>query len=219
MRCKKIRGHRRRWKHIDKWISANQIPDVHYLKNHERDYVKIRVSPWGNISITNSITPQPRKKTKDKIVLGLFSIYQSWKHYLNNLDQPYYLRIWFFEPRFDKSQVVCALNNSIHFYEGTFFDPESKKTFPFHMHKNVKSEFKKYVWEYRLDEDYYDSDEIGKPEHYASLEEFEETKKWFITLLKKPHRTIQYKENSIESYAFKRGSVWIGEYKNTILSE
>lgn len=210
MKYKKVRGHRRRWKHIDQWIAANKCLNAYYLQEHKRAYVKIRLAPWGNISITNSFIPQPRKKTKQKIILGLLSIYESWKHYLDSLGQPYYLKIWLFDPRFDQSQVVCAVNDYVHFYDETFCNPDSKEKFPFHSYSKLNNELSKYVWEYRLDEDYYDADEPGKPEHYASIKEYEASKKWFRKLLQKPHKTLRYNENQSESYVFKRGSVWLG---------
>jgi hypothetical protein len=49
---------------------------------------------------------------------------------------------------------------------------------------------------------------------YASLADYEEDKRWFEKMLKKPHRTTKLKEpigDATESYSFKKGDVWLGE--------
>ena len=128
MKSKKIRGHKRIWKDIENWRLDNLDIDLaDYLLNcRNRCYSKIRVHPWSGLSLTKSITPQPNRKTKLKMIEGLLDIYENWKEQLDKLGQPYYLKIWFFEPRFSKSQVVCAIGDNIDFYENTFFKPDRK---------------------------------------------------------------------------------------------
>jgi len=52
MRQKKIRGHNRRHKQIDKWRLDNLSLDLtDYLVNQrDRYYAKIRVQPWSDLS-------------------------------------------------------------------------------------------------------------------------------------------------------------------------
>jgi hypothetical protein len=129
MKTKKIRGHKRIWKDIEKWKNANLKLDLEHLKQNERDYAKIGVYPFSAISLTNSQIPEPKTKTKKRILNGLLDIYDSWKNQLDQLNEPYYLKIWLFEPRFSKSQVVCAIGNSIDFYKNTFIFPENTRKF------------------------------------------------------------------------------------------
>lgn len=117
MKKKKIRGHNRRWKAIEKWISANKPLDLDYLREYQNDYAKIRVHPWGGISVTSSQIPEPQHLTRQKLLLGLIEIYDSWQQALKTFDQPYYLKLWLFEPQFSMSQVVCALGKEIDYYE------------------------------------------------------------------------------------------------------
>ncbi|MBK8806016.1 MAG: hypothetical protein IPO21_04945 [Bacteroidales bacterium] len=218
MRQKKIRGHKRRWKGIENWRLDNldfNLTD-YLLNERDRYYAKIRVHPWSGITLTDSVTSEPTRKTKQKMLNGLLDIYEDWKNQLDKLGQPYYLKIWLFEPRFSQSQVVCAIGDSIGFYENNFFKPESEKIFNAKTYGQLKNRLQKLNWDYRLDEDNYDNTEVGEPENYVSRQDYEYTKKWFAKILKKPHRTFKFKEpigETIESYSFKRGHLWLGGQK------
>lgn len=218
MRQKKIRGHKRRHKQIDNWRLDNLSLDLtNYLLNQRnRYYAKIRVHPWSGLSLTNSVTPEPTGKTKQKMLNGLLDIYEDWKKQLDKLGQPYYLKVWLFEPRFSQSQVVCAIGDNFDFYENTFYKPETNKTIQLDSYGSLKTKLSKLNWDYGLDEDHYDNTEVGEPEMYASKKDYEDTKKWFSKLLKKPHRTIKFEEpigEATESYSFKRGAIWLGGQK------
>ena len=209
MKTKKIRGHKRRWKDIDQWVETHKNLDLDYLKEYQRDYAKIRVHPWSEISLTNSQTPEPKRTTKIKILSGLFEIYDSWKKELSKLGESYYLKIWLFEPRFSNSQVVCAIGDYLEFYDNTFFKADYTKEFNTENYGRLKKEVAKFKWEYRLDEDHFDNSERGDPELYATLNDYEEEK-----MLNKPHRTTKFKKpigEATEYYSFKKGDVWLGE--------
>ena len=217
MRIRKIRGHNRRFKHIESWRLYNLSLDLNdYLTNHHCYYAKIRVHPWSGISLINSLIPEPKGKAKLKIINGLLDIYDDWKDQLDKLGQPYYLKIWLFEPRFSQSQVVCAIGDRIDYYENRFFNPKNDKIFNSNKYGQLKSKLSKLNWDYRLDEDEYDNSFVGDPELYASIDDYEDTKIWFNKLLKKTHRLVKFDEligDTIESYSFKRGDLWIGEQK------
>lgn len=214
VKTKKIRGQRRRWKKVDQWIEVHKNLDLEYLKQCRRHYAKIRVHPWSGISVTNSHIPEPKGTTKQRILSGLFEIYDEWKQALDNLEEPYYLKIWLFEPRFSHSQVVCAIGDSVDFYEKTFFNPSLSKGLKTEGYGYLRSTMQAYKWEYRLDEDHFDNTELGLPQDYVSLEEYQEHKKWVNKMMKKPHKTSALKEpiaKATEIYSFYRGTVWIGE--------
>ena len=218
MRQKKIRGHNRRHKQIGIWRLDNLSLDLNDYLLNERDryYAKIRVHPWSGISLTNSVTPEPTGKTKQKILNGLLDIYEDWKNQLDKLGQSYYLKVWLFEPRFSQSQVVCAIDERIDYYENLFYKPDTGKTIQLNNYGSLKKNLSKLNWDYHLDEDNYDNTEVGEPEIYASRQDYEETKKWFNKLLQKPHRTHKFEEpigDITESYSFKRGGMWLGGQK------
>ncbi|MFD0991680.1 hypothetical protein [Tenacibaculum geojense] len=210
MKTKKIRGHNRIWKNIEKWKKANLKLDLENLKNYERDYAKIWIHPFSGISLTNSRNPEPKGETKERILNGLFDIYENWKNQLDELNEPYYLKIWLFEPRFSKSQVVCAIGNSIDFYNTTFNNPEKLEEFKTDFVEIKKKRIESFNWEHKLDEDFMFSTDIGNPEDYETEKEYLEDKKWFNDRLKKKH-TKKTLNDGTESYAFELGKVWIGE--------
>ncbi|WP_104734373.1 hypothetical protein [Hanstruepera ponticola] len=213
MKTKKIRGHNRIWKDIEKWKNANLKLDLENLKHRERDYVKIWVHPFSGISLTNSQNPEPRGETKERILNGLFDIYENWKNQLDELNEPYYLKIWLFESSFSKSQVVCAIGNSIDFYNTTFNSPENVEEFKTDFVGIKKKRIENFNWEHKLDEDFMFSTDIGNPEDYENEKEYLEDKKWFNDRLKKKH-TRKTLNDGTETYAFELGKVWIGENKN-----
>ena len=212
---KKIRGHRRIWRKIEIWIENNKTLDINHLLSHQRDYTKIRIHPWSGINLTNSITRQPNKKTKQKILNGLFEIYDNWKSQLDKLGQPYYLKIWLYEQRFSNSQIVCAIGENIDFYKNTFskFDL-SKEIVLLNFGQNNRID--NYNWEPRIDEEFYDNTTLGLSEDYENIEEYLEMKKWFDNLLSKPHKNYKPEnptDDFFEIYAFEKGNVWLGEKK------
>ncbi len=209
MRTKKIRGHKKKWAEIDAWIAANKQLDIGNLKTYQRDHTKIWVHPWSGITVTNSQIPEPKRETKRRIIKGLIAIYEGWKASLDQLNEPYYLKIWLYEPRLFKSQVVCAIEKELTFYENTFFaPPDPKEFYPAHYGalENALGEFR---WDHRLDEFYLDNTELPKPEAYC----YESDKKWVNNMMKKPHRTVPFSQpigEATESYMFRRGDVWVG---------
>ena len=121
---KKLRGHNRIFKKIEKWKHENLHLDIDALESYQRNYVKIYVSPFSDISIAGREIPSPKGKTKKLILESLFEIHNSWEEQLKNLEQPYYLAIWLYEPNFKNSQVVCAIGDYLDWYNVTFYRPK-----------------------------------------------------------------------------------------------
>jgi len=215
LKKKKIRGHNRRQKQIEQWRSENLLLDLNDLEERERDYVKIRIEPWCNISVTNSIIPSPSRKTKRLILNGLLDIYEAWKTVLDKSGQRYYLKIWLFEPHFTKSQVVCAIGESLHFYDNVFFDPgDGKKLSVSNYDAQLKDRLSKFCWKSYLDEEDIEDNVVGDQAGYGDINDYYRTVTWFNRKLKKPHRKVTLAEKIGETeviYFFKRGDVWVGE--------
>ncbi len=118
----KIRGHRKKQKQIQKWIDIESKLNFEFLDKYKYCYSDIYIHPWCDISLINSEFPEPKGKTRNDLILGLEKIYNNWKIELEKLNKPYYLKIWLYEPRVSKSQVVCAIDERINYYSNFFLE-------------------------------------------------------------------------------------------------
>ncbi len=213
MRTKKIRGNNRVLQNIEYWKVKNKKLDLDNLLSQNRDFTKIWVEPYSNISFLNSKYPEPKGKIRAHILSGLLDIYTSWKTTLDKLNQEYYLKIWLYDMRFSKSQVVCAIGPFLDFYDSTFYKPEEQREINLDSYGIHKKSMEILNWEYALDEEHYNNTSIGEIEDYESDKDFYDTRRWFKKRLKKPHRrlTEDNPDSEIkEYYSFKHGGVWIG---------
>lgn len=209
IRHKKIRGHKRIWKSIDRWIERTKHLDLEYLKRNQRDYVKVWVYPYSGISVLKSEFSPPKGTTRKKIITGLLDLYHLWKQQLETLKEPYYLRIWFYNDDISKSQVVCAIGDCLDFYENTFFDPKENKPFPI---DNLGLQ-----WEHRHFETHVCELDIGEPKDFFSEKDFLENKKWVKDIINNPKaRKSEHEEfngKTTTYYSIKTSDVWLG-YSN-----
>ncbi len=215
MRYRKIRGNNRRLRNVESWRLYSLKYGIKYVKINERDHFDIVVHPWCDISATRSAFPEPNGKIRKQMLEGLLDIYDDCKIKLDELGQPYYLSIWLYEPRFSKSQVVCAIGDSLNFYNTSFFKPNYDKRINLKPYGNLKERLSQFNWSMHFDEDVFFNNQVGSVEQYCSIKDYEETVTWFNKLLKRPHRTDKITEEISdveEMYFFKQGYVWIGEH-------
>jgi len=206
IRYRKIRGHKRIWKNIDIWIDQNKILDIDYLHNRQREYVKVWIPPFGNISVLKSEFSAPKGKTRKKIVDGIFEIYNHWKTQLEELGEPYYLKIWYFPIDVSKCQVVCAIGDFTTFYDTTFFKPEKEKPFP-ENNNNLN-------WEYRIQEHHITKNDFLEPDDFYSERDYLDNKKWINSKMKHPKTRISnHTDTSGKTtiyYSIKEYDLWLG---------
>lgn len=213
MRIKKTRGLRRAAKRIERWRQYFLSRDVVSPLYDNRHYAEILVHPWSGLTLTNSKVAEPGGKIKQQILTALLDIYDNWEQQLEKTAKPYYLKLWLFEPRFSKSQVVCATGDSVAFYENQFSAPDADKKVDLQKYGSVGKRLIPFTWQGFIDEDAYTNDDVGQVEQYRTLKEYEESVQWFKRLLAKPHRTEKLKQavgDITESYFFKMGYVWEG---------
>lgn len=216
MRQQKIRGHKRRHRQIESWRLENLELRMDLINKYSSDYIDILVHPWCDISIINSKFPEPKRKTKQLILNALIDIHDSWKNQLDKIGQPYYLKIWLYNPRFSKSQVVCAIGDKINHYENLFYKCADTKEILTSNFGALKNRLEKFNWEHYFDENHYANNEVGEHELYATHKDFEERKNWFKRILKKPHRTTKIDEDT-ELYSFRQGDIWVNVQKKNAL--
>lgn len=168
-RSKKIRGLSRRRSGIEEWIQSSKMLDIHHLNEYKYDRQKIWVDPWANLFITK----QPPNDYRNQITSGLIEIYFSWKKELEKLNEPYYLKIWLYQPRFMMSQVVAGIEERIGYYQNCFHHDEDTPEFPITNFAKAKSRIDLFNWTAFLDEDTVAESEYDGPiESYHSKEDY-----------------------------------------------
>ena len=208
MKYQKIRGHNRRQKQIQKWIESDLKLNLKLLEEYKYWKADVYVHPWCDISIINSQIPEPKKETRNQILFGLEKIYDNWKLELEKLNKPYYLKLWVYEPRVSKSQVVCAIDQRTEFYEKLFVKIENKSS---DFKNKLSPDFK---WDSALDEDiYWESDLLSPIEMYIDEESFNYDRKIFSSLIKNNVRKENIKIDGKTDTMFfvPKGGIWIGE--------
>ena len=211
MRYKKIRGLKRKVAKIPNWINGYSELNIGHLTEYKYEYAKVYVEPWGNLTLTNSQIPEPKGKAKKEILNGLEKIYDSWKTELEKLNKPYYLKIWLYEPRISKSQVVCAIDDKIEYYENIFEKSDFKQNNSSFTNQ-LSSDFK---WQPKTDEEpFWESELLWTIDQYARIEDSYSDRK----LLKKLNQG-NYKTQEIDSsngykdtiYFLPKGKIWVGD--------
>lgn len=125
-RRKKIRGWKRRAREVDRWKNDNMNLNLGLLEEYSRDYVKL-----GNLSFYSLFRKYILPSWyKCLIVQALIDVYDSWKQTLDELDKPYYLKIWIFEKDILHSQVVASYRELLKFYDNTFAKVEKVESLP-----------------------------------------------------------------------------------------
>lgn len=139
-------------------------------------------------------------------------VYQSWYQKLNELGEPFYLKLWIFDPHFINSQVVAAYKDYLHFYDQTFEVGYQEKEFPFGKYTYLREKLEMFYWHRHIDCDVYtesdllDDIQLG----WMSQNELEAIKR-------KAHKveTIHLSDGEIDrTYSVQVGDVWVGSIKS-----
>ena len=213
-RQKKIRGQRRRKINIEKWRIESLPLDIEKVKESHYDYTKIWVSPWDNLRYRKRDYTGPKSENRTLILNALLDIYESWDMQLKKLGIPYYLKIWLYEPRFTSSQIVCAINDRIKYYENIFTENNTKLVFPVDRYKSQTERLNNFNWNLAVDEEIIENDFWPK-EQYEYEKEFFQDQRLFKRL---DNRKVK-KEDLIENdkriirYFVPKGNIWIGTTK------
>ena len=121
------------------------------------------------------------------------------------------MKVWIFEPDIYNSQVVCAINDKIEYYENIFHKPEIEKNIAKSELDKISKRINDFNWSYRVEEYPIFENEYLR-ENYTSDKDYLEEQKWLKSELKKPYREIkQVREGITEKIFLIKGSeVWLG---------
>ena len=209
MRFKKIRGHSRIQENIQSWADEYGDLDIERVKEFNYEYIRVDLLTQLNQPINNSYIKEPNKLTKQLILNGLETIYDSWKVELEKLNQPYYLKIWLNEPRISKSEVVCAINGKIEEFENAFHKIEFEAN-----KQNITNQMNSgFNWECAVDEDFIFESDIVSFDNYLYPKEFFSDRRLIKKAKKKGFRNKIVKGSNGEKdtvYFIPKGKIWIG---------
>lgn len=214
MKIKKVRGHCRLQKQIITFFKKQMVSGLDLQADLEYEYIKFRIWPWSGVTTGTETKPaEPKGKTREIILMGFLDIYDVWKKQLDSMNEPYYLKIWFYSPNVSKSQIVCATKNRLNWYDGMFFSPAKTPEFNLSKNKILNNRLTELNWEYFFDEEFFDNTTLGEIDDYKSLADYYSHKNWIEKQLRKPHRTTLLNDpidGCTEYYSFKKGDLWVG---------
>lgn len=192
---------------IQKWIDQKD-----YLDENQFDKQKLFEKKYLNYQIDDcyDYLDKIEGKLRDDIFEVLFSTYLNWKEKLIDLNIPFYLGIWIYNPRLPKSEVVCAIDSKkIEYYKNDCFDISTKKKDIIDL-KNFKNEESSLIWTRKIDSDILKDWEINFPkENYENEQLWLEYQEYFKNFMSDSYK-IDQDENG-KRYFKNVGEIWTGE--------
>lgn len=145
---KKIRNWKRQIRRVNQWKDSHFNLDLNNLLVYKRTYIKIWIDPWYRLTRRN-----PPMWLCRLIFESMCEIYDHWKSQLEALNEPYYLKIWLYDPHFINSQIVVAIKDQIDYYNKVFNEADAIKQFP-SLKYDTQGKKDTFKWKHFLDEDF-----------------------------------------------------------------
>ena len=211
---RKIRGHRKIKKRIEKWRADYLLPNMEMIAEKHYDYVKVWVNPYANLRYKERNYAGPKSENRILILNSLLDIYDNWDKELKKMDIPYFLKIWLFEPRITSSQVVCGISDRIELYENVYSLNLDKVSFPSERYITLNNRLNQFDWIPAIDEEIIDNDFWSKEQYLFESEYYNDQRiyrKLEKKLVKKKDLTDDYQK--LIRYYVPKGNIWIGNKK------
>lgn len=202
---KKIRGWKRHKKKIQRWRQNVIDLDMDYIREHQRDYVKLWIHPFYKLVRTN-----PPNWYNRLLLNEMIDVYLSWYEKIEKESDDFYLKIWLYEPDFISSQIVVSYKDCINTYNDTFDKSTNTKSFPDHKFESLKDKLALFDWEAHIDADKYWESELKEDIELGFRTEAELNK-----IRNKSYKTEKIKLSYGEDILYKVnvGDVWVGTLK------
>ena len=199
---KKIRGWKRRIKQIEQWKLRCIDLDIEQLFRNNRDYVKLWIDPFYRLTRRN-----PPIWYSRLILKAMIEVHQSWSEQMKKLNEPFYLKIWLYNPNFINSQIVVAFRECLNYYNNTFDKSNDKKAFPMHLYGSIPG-LQNLKWALAIDSDDYWLSDLDEDINLGFR-----TNKDTETIKNKAykHETLKLSSGEDIVYKVKVGDVWLGE--------
>ena len=191
---------------INKSISDSENKlNIDFLKKEK--YYNYEIEEWYGEEF--GIKGELRKS----IVETLLKIYFEWKIELDKLNKEYYLAIWLYNPRMLKSEIVCAIDEKITYYNNESFLSNNKNPeFDPKQIGELSAKLEEFNWVKKFDLDSVREWEINFPkEQYESEKKYNKDQKFYNKLIREKFH-VEEKDNE-KIYFHPKGDVWIGKLK------
>lgn len=200
---KKVRGLRGKVKRIEKWRNRFINLDIEKLQKHGVDYVKLWIAPFYNLYRINNFEcghKNPPNWYSRLILRSMIDIYRSWEKSLKELGEPYYLKIWLYDPHFINSQIVAAVGDKIDYYTGLFEPDDNNRQFPYEKYKINGIDLTEFIWL------------LKKDQYIVYSSDFIDDEKYLQHIKKKAYKIRNEKilDTDETCYYVREGDVWIG---------
>lgn len=184
-------------------IESDSELDLEFLKNHK--YSNFEFADWygENLGVT--------KWLRSLVIEQLLKVYAKWDAELVKLKVDYYLALWLHEPRILKSEVVCAIEDKVEYYqkEALLSSTESDEFNPSRYGK-LAEQLAQLNWTKKVDiEPYYDWEMDWPKEKYHSEHEFYKDRRFLKKLKADPFHKVSKEHETI--YFNKVGHIWVGQ--------
>jgi len=171
---------------INKSVSDSEHKlNIDFLKKEK--YYNYEIEEWYGEEF--GIKGELRKK----IIEALLKTYFEWKNELDKLNKEYYLAIWLYNPRMLKSEIVCAIDEKVNYYENESFLTSNKNSeFDLNQYGVLSTELQKFTWDRKIDLDSVHEWEINFPkEQYESEKEYIKYQKFYNKLIREKFHVVE----------------------------
>lgn len=191
---------------INKSISDSEHElNIDFLKKEK--YYNYEIEEWYGEEF------EIKGALRKKIIETLLKTYFEWKNELDQLNKEYYLAIWLYNPSMLKSEIVCAIDEKIIFYNNESFLSNNKNPeFDLKQIGELSAKLEQFTWVKKFDLDSVREWEINFPkEQYESEKEYNKDQKFYNKLIREKFHVVEKDNEKI--YFHPKGDVWIGKLK------
>lgn len=192
---------------IERWKKRNINLDIEMLKKYGKDYVKIWISPFYDLYRINEFESGHKNPPAwfNRIILkAMTDIFMSWDEELKEIDQPYYLKIWLYDPNFINSQIVAAIGKeNIEYYNSVFEKDKRVIKFPYNKYSSDDNNLSEFEWD------------LHKDQYIVYESEHDDEERVLNYIKQRAYKVEQEKilSNIETCYYIRQGNIWVGSLK------
>ncbi len=195
---KKIRGWKRRVKHLNRWGEQIKQPYTNYFVTDRGRYTYERytVAPFYN-----AVKRNPPLWFYKLIIAKLVTAYHEWIKTFDRLGVPFDLQLWLYDPAYIRSEIICYKMQQPDERKRFSWESALEKPFPFDKLGSEHYDLHAFEWILADDEHIWFEDDLEDADFTSS------------DLLSDGYTTKQQPDGTIY-YAKRLGDIWIGRHKN-----